>query len=55
MAGLGSRQSLLKGDAKNGEVTLKFDDETFTRTLQREGNLSKLCQPDLTNIGTIVG
>lgn len=38
MAGLGSRQSSLKGDAQNGEVTLEFDNETHTRTLQRDGN-----------------
>ncbi|MFC7323687.1 archaea-specific SMC-related protein [Halorubrum rutilum] len=38
MAGLGSRQSSLKGDAQNGEVTLEFDNETYTRTLEREGN-----------------
>jgi chromosome segregation ATPase len=38
MAGLGSRQSSLKGDAQNGEVTLEFDNETYTRTLQREDN-----------------
>jgi DNA repair exonuclease SbcCD ATPase subunit len=41
MAGLGSRQSSLKGDAQNGEVTLEFDDETYTRTLQRESNATK--------------
>lgn len=41
MPGLGSRQSSLKGDAKNGEVTFDFDDETFTRTLQCEGNSIK--------------
>jgi len=37
MAGLGSRQSSLKGDAEEGEVTLELDDETYTRTLQRRG------------------
>ena len=41
MAGLGSRQSSLKGDAEEGEVTLEFDDETYTRTLKREGNSVK--------------
>ena len=41
MAGLGSRQSSLKGDAQKGEVTLEFDDETYTRTLEREGNSTK--------------
>jgi predicted nucleic acid-binding Zn-ribbon protein len=38
MAGLGSQQSSLKGDAEKGEVTLEFDDGTYSRTLQREGN-----------------
>jgi len=38
MAGLGSRQSSLKGDAEEGEVTLEFGDETYTRTLQRRGD-----------------
>ncbi|VTT86200.1 DNA double-strand break repair Rad50 ATPase [Halorubrum sp. DM2] len=38
MAGLGSRQSSLKGDAEEGEVTLELDDETHTRTLQRRGD-----------------
>ena len=38
MAGLGSRQSSLKGDAEEGEVTLELDDETYTRTLQRRGD-----------------
>ncbi|GAA0728074.1 DNA repair exonuclease SbcCD ATPase subunit [Halorubrum trapanicum] len=38
MAGLGSRQSSLKGDAEKGEVTLVLDDETYTRTLQRRGD-----------------
>ena len=38
MAGLGSRQSSLKGDAEEGEVTLEIDDETYTRTLQRRGD-----------------
>jgi len=38
MAGLGSRQSSLKGDAEEGEVTLELGDETYTRTLQRRGD-----------------
>ncbi|KOX95459.1 MULTISPECIES: archaea-specific SMC-related protein [Halorubrum] len=38
MAGLGSRQSSLKGDAEEGEVTLGLGDETYTRTLQRRGD-----------------
>ena len=38
MAGLGSRQSSLKGDTKKGEVILKFGDETYTRTLTRRDN-----------------
>ncbi|ELZ41767.1 Kinetochore-Ndc80 subunit Spc25 [Halorubrum saccharovorum DSM 1137] len=38
MAGLGSRQSSLKGDAEEGEVTLEVGDETYTRTLQRRGD-----------------
>ncbi|WP_144922399.1 archaea-specific SMC-related protein [Halorubrum salsamenti] len=38
MAGLGSRQSSLKGDAEEGEVALELGDETYTRTLQRRGD-----------------
>ncbi|VTT85792.1 DNA double-strand break repair Rad50 ATPase [Halorubrum sp. DM2] len=38
MAGLGSRQSSLKGDAEEGTVTITLDDETYTRTLQRRGD-----------------
>jgi len=38
MAGLGSRQSSLKGDAEEGEVTLELGNETYTRTLQRRGD-----------------
>ncbi|WP_434521122.1 archaea-specific SMC-related protein [Halorubrum sp. AS12] len=38
MAGLGSRQSSLKGDAEEGEVTLELGDETYTRTLRRRGD-----------------
>jgi len=38
MAGLGSRQSSLKGDAEEGKVTLELDDETYTRTLTRRGD-----------------
>ena len=38
MAGLGSRQSSLKSDADEGEVTLTLDDETYTRTLKRSGD-----------------
>ncbi|WP_123620492.1 archaea-specific SMC-related protein [Halorubrum sp. CSM-61] len=38
MAGLGSRQSSLKGDAEEGDVTLELGDETYTRTLQRRGD-----------------
>jgi DNA repair exonuclease SbcCD ATPase subunit len=38
MAALGSQQSSLKGDAEEGEVSLKFGDETYTRTLQRRGD-----------------
>ncbi|PHQ46758.1 chromosome segregation protein SMC [Halorubrum sp. C3] len=38
MAGLGSRQSSLKGDAEEGAVTLELGDETYTRTLQRRGD-----------------
>lgn len=36
MAGLGSRQSSLKGDADEGSVTLEIGDETHTRTLTRQ-------------------
>jgi DNA repair exonuclease SbcCD ATPase subunit len=35
MAGLGSRQSSLKGDAEEGEVTLELGNQTYTRTLER--------------------
>lgn len=38
MAGLGSRQISLKGDADEGSVTLEFGGETYTRTLTRRGN-----------------
>jgi len=38
MAGLGSQQSSLKGDAEEGEVTLELGGETYTRTLQRRGD-----------------
>jgi DNA repair exonuclease SbcCD ATPase subunit len=38
MAGLGSRQSSLKGDAEEGEVTLELGDKTYTRTLQHRGD-----------------
>ncbi|WP_435075514.1 archaea-specific SMC-related protein [Halorubrum sp. HHNYT27] len=36
MAGLGSEQSSLKGDADEGSVTLEFGDNTYTRTLTRQ-------------------
>jgi chromosome segregation ATPase len=35
MAGLGSENVSLKGDADEGEVTLEFDGETYTRHLSR--------------------
>ncbi len=38
MAGLGSTQSSLKSDAKEGEVTLEIDGETYTRTLTQRGD-----------------
>ncbi len=38
MAGLGSKQSSLKSDAKAGEVTLEIDNQTYTRTLTRRGD-----------------
>ena len=38
MAGLGSRQSSLKGDAEEGEVSLELNNKTYTRTLQRRGD-----------------
>ncbi|WP_435098742.1 archaea-specific SMC-related protein [Halorubrum sp. N11] len=38
MAGLGSRQSSLKGDAEAGEVTLELGGETYTRSLERRGS-----------------
>lgn len=37
MAGLGSDQASLKGDADRGSVTLEVDGNTYTRTLQRQG------------------
>ncbi|WP_418286500.1 archaea-specific SMC-related protein [Halorubrum sp. DTA46] len=36
MAGLGSQQSSLKGDADEGSVTLNIGEETYTRTLTRQ-------------------
>jgi DNA repair exonuclease SbcCD ATPase subunit len=36
MAGLGSRQGSLKGDAEEGGVTLDIGDERYTRTLTRQ-------------------
>ena len=38
MAGLGSENASLKGDAEEGSVTLEMDGETYTRTLRRHGN-----------------
>ena len=38
MAGLGSDRASLKGDADRGSVRLEIDGETYTRTLQRQGN-----------------
>jgi chromosome segregation ATPase len=38
MAGLGSKQSSLKGDADEGSVTLEIGDDTYTRTLTRSGS-----------------
>lgn len=35
MAALGSDRASLKGDADQGRVELEFDDETYTRTLER--------------------
>ena len=35
MAGLGSEQCSLKGDAEEGKVTLEIENETYTRTLRR--------------------
>jgi DNA repair exonuclease SbcCD ATPase subunit len=37
MAGLGSDRPSLKGDADEGEVELRIDDETYTRTVTRNG------------------
>ena len=37
MAGLGSEQTSLKGDADEGSVTLNIGDKTYTRTLTRHG------------------
>lgn len=38
MAGLGSEQSSLKGDADEGSVTLEIGDDMYTRTLTRSGS-----------------
>ncbi|SFR67834.1 archaea-specific SMC-related protein [Halogeometricum limi] len=38
MAALGSDRASLKGDAKEGSVTLTVGDHTYTRTLQRRGD-----------------
>ena len=38
MAGLGSERASLKGDADRGSVRLDIDGETYTRTLQRQGD-----------------
>ena len=38
MAGLGSENVSLKGDAEEGEVRLELGDEVYTRTLRREGD-----------------
>lgn len=38
MAGVGSRQCSLKGDAEEGRVTLELNNETYRRTLQRRGD-----------------
>jgi chromosome segregation ATPase len=38
MAGLGSEQVSLKGDAEKGSVTLDIGEETYTRTLTRRGD-----------------
>jgi DNA repair exonuclease SbcCD ATPase subunit len=38
MAGLGSEQVSLKGDAEKGSVTLDIGEETYTRTLARRGD-----------------
>ena len=38
MAGIGSKQSSLKGNADEGSVTLNLGQETYTRTLTRQNN-----------------
>jgi peptidoglycan hydrolase CwlO-like protein len=38
MAGLGSERATLKGDTDEGEVELRVDGETYTRTLTRNGD-----------------
>jgi chromosome segregation ATPase len=38
MAGLGSEQTSLKGNAEEGSVTLDIGEETYTRTLTRRGD-----------------
>jgi chromosome segregation ATPase len=37
MAGLGSTDVSLKGDADEGQITLEIGDEEYTRTLERQG------------------
>ena len=56
MAGLGSNQSSLKGDADEGSVTLELDGETYTRTLTRRngtvefGGEPYLSDPELADL-----
>ncbi|PSP81212.1 chromosome segregation protein SMC [Halobacteriales archaeon QS_4_69_225] len=42
MAGLGSPDVSLKGDADEGQITLKIGDEEYTRTLERQGGSVRL-------------
>ena len=42
MAGLGSPDVSLKGDADEGQITLKIGNEEYTRTLERQGDSVRL-------------
>jgi chromosome segregation ATPase len=42
MAGLGSDRVSLKSDADSGSVTFQFGDKSYTRSLQRQNNTTKI-------------
>ena len=63
MAGLGSENVSLKGDADEGEVTLEFDGETYTRRLHRRNGTVDgrwvdrlgICPPALKDLKSLPG